>query len=344
MTPPYSGSITPTLSGSDHADYSLVARDELTLRKEVVAWYGFLCSGDSNEADQQALQDWLQQHPDNRRAWERMQSVRQTMQAVPGNIALPTLQSVRRGRRNVLRGMLLLASSGGLAYLSYRSSTDQALIQPWLADYRTAVGEQRSVLLNDGSRMVLNTDSAVDVHYSATHRKLRLWSGEILIETAKHRNAADDARPFIVQTNQGSVLALGTRFTVRSFDDHSLVSVLDDAVELRTLNTGRVRVLQAGEAAVLSRNDIGLSHVSDADIAQWEHGSLVVNDIPLGDVIAELSRYRRGRLNCDPAVAGIRVSGAFPLADTDKALQVLVKSFPLRMTSVTRYWVTLGPI
>jgi transmembrane sensor len=338
--------MTPSLSTgiADNSSNTLVPRDELALRKEVVAWYARLCSGESNEADQQALQDWLQQHPDHRRAWERMQSIRQSMQAVPANIALPTLQSVRRGRRAVLRGVFLLASTGGLAYVSYRASTDRILLQPWMADYRTGVGEQRSVLLSDGSRMVLNTDSSADVRYSETRRTVRLWSGEILIETAKHRHAAEDARPFVVQTAQGSILALGTRFTVRTFDDRTVVAVLDDAVELRTLNHGLVRVLQAGQSAVLMRNEISATFATDDALVEWEQGSLVVNDWRLGDVVAELSRYRRGRLACDPAVAEIRVSGAFPLADTDKALQVLVKSFPIRMTSTTRYWVVLGPI
>lgn len=332
-----------TSFSSGATDVDNASRDESIVRKEAIAWCARLCSGEADARDHQALQDWLQQHPDHRRAWERIESIRQTMRGVPAGIALPTLQSARRSRRTVLRGLFLLVSSGGVAYVSYRASADSAVFGPWMADYRTGVGERRSVVLSDGSRMVLNTDSAADVRYSATRRTVRLWSGEILVETAHHRQASIDARPFVVQTAQGTILALGTRFIVRSFSDRTVVAVLDDAVELRALTTDRVRILQAGQSAVLTRDDIGATYASDDALLQWEQGSLVVNDWRLGDVIDELSRYRRGRLACDPAVADIRVSGAFPLDDTDKALQVLVKSFPLRMTSTTRFWVTLGP-
>jgi transmembrane sensor len=63
--------------------------------------------------------------------------------------------------------------------------------------------------------------------------------------------------------------------------------------------------------------------------------------MPLGEWVAELGRYRRGVLRCDPAVAGLRVSGAFPLDDTDRALQLLADTFPVRHVWRTRYWVSV---
>ena len=337
--------MTQISSGPVAAEPSLnVPRDEQALRKEAVAWYARLCSGEATEADHQALQTWLQQHPDHRRAWQRIESIRQSMQRVPAGIAVPTLQAGGRSRRNVLRGVVLLVSAGSVGYLSYRTASDHALIQPWLADYRTRVGERRSVVLADGSRMVLNTDSAADVAFTQTSRTVTLWAGEVLIETARQRGMAEDNRPFVVRTAQGTVLALGTRFVVRSHGDRTEVSVMEHAVELRTLDGHAVRVLQAGESAFFTRSGIAQTQAASDTVAQWEHGSLVVGDARLGDVIAELARYRRGHLACDPAVADIRVSGAYPIDDTDKALAVLVQSFPLRVTSTTRYWVVVGPV
>ena len=69
----------------------------------------------------------------------------------------------------------------------------------------------------------------------------------------------------------------------------------------------------------------------------------MVVDMPLRALLAELGRYRRGLLACSDAVAGLRVSGTFPLADTDRALSVITEAFPLRQRRLTDYWVTLLP-
>ena len=330
---------TMTASSIDNSS----AKQEERVRKDAVAWYARMFSGDAGELERKGLQNWLDAHPDHRRAWARLQSIRQSMQGVPTKIAMPALQDARRSRRTVLRSFALFASASAIAYVSYRISSDQTLFKPWMAEYKTRVGERRSVILADGSRMVLNTDSAADMMFDGK-RTINLWRGEVLIETARHRGMTDDERPFTVQTVQGTVLALGTRFTVRNIGEQTLVAVFDDAVELRTMNGSQVRVLQAGESALFNQDEIFPTKLVDDTSIQWENGSLVVANERLGDVIAELARYRHGYLSCDDAVANIRVSGAFPIDDTDKALTVLMQSFPLKITSTTRYWVVVGPI
>ena len=330
---------------------SAVSRDDTAVRKQAVAWYARLCSGSASDADRQAWQRWHQQHPDHQRAWQRIEAMRAPLQQAPADIASPVLRARLaaggQGRRQVLRSVLLAASSGTLGYLSWHTAQQHGLVQPLLADYSSAVGRQRRVLLPDGSLLILNTDSAVDVRFGAQERRVVLLCGEILVETARHRQAPDapaDPRPFIVDTRQGLVRALGTRFTVRQFDHHAQVAVLDDAVELRAASApARPVVLRAGEQARLGAAGVEAIGAADEAAGLWHTGSLLVNNRSLGEVVDELGRYRRGRLACDPRVAQLRISGVFPLADTDRALLLLVQSFPLRMRSLTRYWVTLEP-
>ncbi len=219
---------------------------------------------------------------------------------------------------------------------------------PWqalLADYRSGVGQRRDVQLADGSLLILNTDSAVDVRFSAGERKLVLRAGEILVETASRRQAraGADSRPFLVETEQGSVQALGTRFTVRRRGDATEVVVLEDAVAVRAAQAPRRPVtLRAGQRLSFTAADIGPAQAADDTAAAWRDGSIVAGDWPLGRLVAELARYRPGRLVCDPAVAQLRVSGAFPVGDTDKALAVLAASLPVRISRLTRYWVTVA--
>ncbi|SDN94192.1 FecR family protein [Rhodoferax sp. OV413] len=316
-------------------------RDENALRQETVAWYARLCSGEATEADQQAWQQWHQQHPDHQRAWQRIAAFRTAVQRVPSRIALPTLLAAGQSRRHALRGMAVLAGTGLLGYASYRTLAEGKDI--WLADYRTGVGEQRSVALADGSRMLLNTDSAADVLFSSSQRVVRLWAGEVLVETASHRaqgDAASNHRPFTVATRHGSVRALGTRFSVRQQAAQTTVAVLADAVDIYPQElSGRPQRMHAGQQASFDSQRTTAPQAVDDSVAAWEYGSIVASDWRLGDLLAELARYRPGHLACDPAAASLRVSGAFPIADTDKALRVIAKSLPVRVSQRTRYWV-----
>ena len=185
-----------------------------------------------------------------------------------------------------------------------------------------------------------------------TRRLLVLREGEILVQTA-HSLAgpgagAKDGRPFMVHTPQGRILALGTRFTVRSqggAGGDTVVSVLQDAVEIQPLqDPSRSLRLQAGQQASFSRNGMLPAQAADPALVSWVGGSLIVDGWRLDDVVRELARYRPGRLACDPAVAGLRVSGVFPLADTDKALAVITRAFPVRAAGLSRYWLTLVPV
>ena len=323
-------------------------RGEAEVRKEAVAWYARLCSGFATEADHEEWRRWHSAHPDHQRAWQRFETMQATLKRVPGHVAASTLRAAQPDRRRVLRGIGAVAGGASLAWLSWQVAGADGGWHAWLADYSTGTGEQRSVTLADGSLLTLNTASSVDVSIDGRRRLVALRSGEILVETTKHRRvpgvARVDSRPFLVETRHGRILALGTRFTVRSDGARTVVSVLEDAVEVRASGApGRVVRLEAGQQAAFADDGVDAPQPADPMLAGWEHGSLVVNDRRLAEVVGELARYRRGRLACDPAVAVIRISGAFPLMDTDKALAVIARTFPVRVSSVTRYWVSLVP-
>jgi transmembrane sensor len=319
------------------------SRDEHALRQETVAWYVRLCSGAATAADQQAWQHWHQQHPDHQRAWQRIAALRASVQRVPSRIALPTLLAAdnhTNRRRHALRSIAALAGSGVLGWAAWRASAHQQA--QWLADYRTGVGERRSVELADGSLLTLNTDSAADVRFSPQQRSVYLRAGELLVETAHSRlrgTPASNARPLVVYTAHGSVRALGTRFSVRQHADSTVVAVLADAVEIRPLDASTPLLLRAGQQTRFTAQQADTPQPVDDSVAAWDYGSIIASDWPLGDLVAELARYRPGHLACDPAVAHLRVSGAFPTVHTDTALRVLARSLPVRVRQLTRYWV-----
>ncbi|MDR0226112.1 MAG: FecR domain-containing protein [Burkholderiaceae bacterium] len=316
---------------------------ETRIRQEAIAWYARLCSGEATDADRMAWQRWLESHPEHQRAWRPFDAMQAMLQRVPGHLASSTLQASRHGRRRVLRGMAALVGSGTVAGLSWQLAGRQEGMRSWLADYRTGTGERRDLMLADGSALTLNTGTSVDVSMDAAQRRIVLHGGEILVRTARSAGARD-GRPFTVHTPQGRILALGTRFTVRSEGEQTVVSVLQDAVQIQTRqDAGHSLRLQAGQQAVFSGQRLGAPMPADPAQVSWVEGSLVVDGWRLEDVVRELARYRPGRLACDPAVAELRVSGVFPLADTDRALAVIARAFPVRAAGMTRYWVTLVP-
>jgi transmembrane sensor len=210
--------------------------------------------------------------------------------------------------------------------------------EDWSADYQTATGERSTIALADGTQLVLNTASSVDVRFDSRQRLVQLYTGEVLVTTAADKMLP--ARPFRVQTRQGMLRALGTRFDVRQEGMRSHVAVFEGAVELTPLKAPGV-VVQAGQQCSFTANRAGPVQAADDSQALWSQGVLFADKMRLADFVDELSRYRHGRLSCDPAVADQRVSGAFQLKDTDQALLLLSKVLPVRIERITRYWVTV---
>ena len=101
-------------------------------------------------------------------------------------------------------------------------------------------------------------------------------------------------------------------------------------------------MIEAGSQARIDAAGVGAPQVLEANGGAWVDGYLVAERMRLGDFLAELDRYRPGLLRCDPAVAGIRLSGSYPLADTDRVLAMLQDSLPVTVQRRTRYWVTVG--
>lgn len=303
---------------------------------EAAAWYARLRNDAATPDLECAWQAWLAADGAHRLAWQKVEAVCGQFGRVPGRLAVPVLGSAP-GRRSVLRGLAVLAVAGVGGLTAWR----QAPWPEWASDHRTATGERRRVELADGSRLTLNARSAVDVRFSAGSRLIALHAGEILVST--HPDPAAVPRPFIVHTAHGSILALGTRFNVRVEDGHTTVSVLEKAVEAGPPMPQLRRRVEAGQEFGFSAHEAGPLRLGDAFASTWEDGRLVVVDQPLERVLAELSRYRSGHLACDPAVAGLRISGAFPLDDTEQALAALTESFPLRIERFTRYWTRVAP-
>lgn len=313
------------------------------IARAAVHWLLELNPGDTRTRRQ--WQAWLDADPRHLQAWQRIAQVDGQLRGLPTPLALQTLAAPGLARRHSVRlALLLTAGAGGLLAARHSGLGAQAWQQA-SADLSTATGERREQRLADGTRLWLNTASAVDLHYSASERLIVLRAGEILVHSAPDPQpdpATGAARPLRVRSSQGTARAIGTRFSVRQHDGSTHVAVLEGLVELQPRNA-------AAPALRLSRGQAGHFTMAAAQrepdlregVGAWAEGMLVADDMPLADFIAELARHRPGLLRCAPDAAQLRVSGSYPLADTERVLQALTRSLPVRIHSRTRWWVTV---
>lgn len=299
-------------------------------------WYALLSADGVSPRQTARWQQWYEQDQDHQWAWQQVEQLRSQLHQVPGEVASRALTDSHLTRRHVLKGLLLLLGAGG-GWQLWQSETGEGL----RADYRTAKGEVVRQRLEDGSRLILNTQSAADVRFDAHQRTVRLWYGEIAVTTAKD----PQKRPFRVLTEQGQLTALGTEFTVRQQDGLTRLAVQADAVEASLAHYPQEkRLVTARQRLQFSARTFSTITPDDDESASWTQGVLSFSDKPLGEVIATLGRYRSGVLHCDPAVANLRLSGTFPLNDTDAILIAIAQTLPVKIQSVTRYWVTIAPL
>jgi transmembrane sensor len=302
---------------------------------QAAAWFARRRSGSWSESLESQFAAWLKADPSHaaawgsyERLWSRLESVRDDPRIL---IAREQARNtVFRGRmqRRIWQGAAAVAASVLLAVLLWRNP--QAVIHsappangaatgahgaPAVAlvrDAFTEIGERSFLVLPDGSRITLNTASAVHADYTGPERRITLIRGEAFFDVAH-----DAARPFVVSAGSRQVIAVGTAFDVRLQDRQMKVTLVEGRVRILRANADSQPaapiLLEAGSALVAA--EAGADHVEHLDTARvtsWRSGRLVFDGERLADVVAEMNRYSREKLELeDPALEGRKVSGVF---------------------------------
>ncbi|MVV46818.1 FecR family protein [Pseudomonas sp. PB120] len=309
--------------------------------EEAAEWVMRMGENELSDTERNEWECWRVSSPERHNAWARAQLLQSKLGGLSPSLAMSVLDRPSHPDRRAAIGKLAMmlavlpASWGSWKLVESRQ---------WTADYRTAVGQRRELTLADGSQITLNTDSAIDVVFDASQRLINLREGEILVQTAT--DASPQARPFLVRTPQGRMQALGTRFTVREFQARTHLAVLDGAVRVELADSSRAAplIVNAGQRTDFSSQLFGQLIPAGRNVSAWVQGMLMADNLRLADFVAELARYRKGFVRCDPAIAELRISGAYPLNDTQLTLKMLTQTYPILVTGhLSGYWVTLSP-
>lgn len=317
-----------------------MSKPSFTALQQASQWYAQLRDLEPDHEHHHHWRRWLEESEENRCAWDCVLQVSQRFQPLRGDTQQPAInallhQPAEVNRRAALKMMAFLGAGSLLSWAAYRYTPLRGTLLVMTADHHSATGEIKRLKLQDGTQIWLNTASAIDVRYSSQRRQIALLSGDVLIETAH------DSRPFFVSSAQGQMQALGTRFGIEQHNETTRLTVYEGVVEITALNGQTPRRVNAGQQLNFDTQGRGSLLPSQQTDAGWSKGLLQADNMPLGEVIAQLARYRHGYLACQPDVAALRVIGTFPLTDTDKALAMLTQTFPVRINRRFSWWVTV---
>lgn len=308
--------------------------------RAAIAWWVKLQSGEGGAAAVRACARWRAADPRHENAWMRLEGLARAMRDIPPDFAHAHLAGRPRSRqrRAVLKSLAAGLVLGGTGAAAYQWAPWQRLV----ADYSTRVGERRRVLLPGDIRMDLASDSAVSADIGAGRRRLTLWRGQVGILV----HDAEGTPPLRVPVADSRIEAAQARFALWRESSGMRIDVYEG--RLRVVGRdGAMRLLSAG-SALYRRQEAWQEGPAEPGGGVWADGLLVANGERLDTVLAQLARYRHGALSASADVAGLPVSGVFPLDDTDLALEMLRRTLPIAIHRWGRWWVRVeaaaGPV
>ncbi|MDH1629482.1 FecR family protein [Pseudomonas mosselii] len=297
---------------------------------EATAWYYRLHAEDVTLAERQAFAVWRAQGQAYAKAWEEVLDLLGALQG-PARRLREQQQGAWRAPRQ--RIWPKVASAAAAALLLGVLVGQTPWLDRWRADYATTTGETRSLQLEDGSRIQLNTDSALQVELDAGERRVRLLRGEAWFEVTR-----DPSRPFVVRAGDGWVRVIGTRFSVAEAHGQARVQLAQGKVEVRA-GTGQGVFLEPGQAVEYAASGPGSVHgFEPARAFAWRERQLVFSQQPLGEVVAELNRYWPGQtVVLGDGLRQRKVSGVFDIDKPDAVLKALTHTLGVRADQYTAY-------
>ena len=303
-------------------------------RDTALAWIARFRSDLATDEDRQEFSLWLAQSPSHKLAMDNMLDMWADLATVRQLYSKSTAATPTRSANSSRWLGVGAASAACLALALVLWPNTPQPSEP--LRFQTAVGQQRTVELEDSSTLILNTNSVVTVQYAEQHRSLKLLAGEVYFSVAK-----DAQRPFKVDVGSVQVTALGTAFNIHRHGEHATIAVAEGVVQVtEVVATGTqpaaVEILHAEQQ--LAAGPDGLEHAAPADLNRslaWQRGELVALDMSLRDLTKEIERYHNVHiLLTDADVAALTLSGVFPLGDLDPILQAVQVTLGLEIVAI----------
>jgi transmembrane sensor len=296
---------------------------------EAAAWIAVLHGPSRTSATERGFSEWLKKSDVHARAFEEATTIWEESSRLPR----PRAAFRRRAPRAGSFAWAAVSAAAALLVVAL------AIFIQWQPAVETRVGEQRVLALDDGSRIILNTDTRVTVAYSRETRRVDLAQGEALFEVAKAPE-----RPFVVFAGDRRIVALGTAFVVRRDSKKLAVTLVEGKVRVLprdapagsppdAVHTDEVKVLEPGERIVFAEaQPVKLDHPQLEKLLAWQRREVALDDTALAEAVTEMNRYNRKPLEIAFADASdVRVTGLFRAGDSLSFARAVAEAYHLQV-------------
>jgi transmembrane sensor len=316
---------------------------------EAGVWIARLHSEERDRATVAGVRQWLQTDPLNAQAFELCTEVWEESANLRRVIPFATEAPAPRKKRYSLS----FAVAMGAAVAAVAAVVGVFFLYR-LPDVSTAVGEQRSLTLNDGTRVFLNTGTHVVVKYDKSVRRVELEAGEALFQVAKRPDW-----PFIVRAGSQQVRALGTSFVVRRDAQQMAVTLVEGKVTVSSVSggdeqplprllpehgnrtdrsdtaggTAKIYTLSAGQRLIFAAGKPAqLDAPSLEKTMAWRRGQVFLDDTPLASAVAEMNRYSSTKLVIErPETESVLINGLFQAGDSASFATAVAQAYSLQV-------------
>ncbi|AOA59830.1 hypothetical protein BFG52_02215 [Acinetobacter larvae] len=305
--------------------------DQDQLLNEAADWLLRLSHDDLDIEQLQQLQQWKMQSPQHQQAFDKMAQFIQGLdvlkqQQIKSQHPLIRKHIVKKKSlsKTAAKSLLLFIVAAGLIY--------QLPIQRWRADQLNAAKQWQQQILSDHSQILLAGKTAYNIDYSNQKRKIQLLEGDIWVDVAK-----DHQRPFIVSVGDVQIEALGTQFVIRRDAQQLEVNMLESKTKIYSASQQfKSFQLNTGQRARIHDGQVSVQNIDQKQVAQaWQQKKLVVNDMPLDQVLTMLEKYQNSKyLYNRQRLSQYKVTAVLPLDQTDTALALLQEQLSLQIYPV----------
>lgn len=306
------------------------------INQEAATWFARRRDGACTPSEEAAFGEWRDRseaharaYVETERAWKQWEQLQSSARMREKTAAAMAATAPRRRRttagwhwRPLLAAacVVVVVAIGGIKLFPLLLSSSPVT-------YITGLGEQRTEQLPDGTRVTLNTQTALQVRYGRQRREVVLQHGEAMFDVTH-----DAKRPFVVTAADGSIVDLGTQFEVRKENGTAIVTLLQGRVEVAARDERKQ--LTPGEQARYGARIAGISvrQVDTGAVTAWLHGRLDFNGMPLAEAVEEANRYSAVKLRLgDPKLTNMPVGGSFRAGDNAAIAAALSAVFPVRV-------------
>ncbi len=296
-------------------------------------WYVRLADEQAGASEWEAFTSWLEKSPEHVDAYDYVELMLTDIPASAQNTETKSnvIQLVQKNQPTMPKPAKSYIRYAGIAAMlmaafSLFATTNIYRSKPVYTQYATNIGEYENIVLSDGTKVNLNTNTQISVAMGKKTRTVTIDQGEAYFDLAP-----DEKRQFVVLAQGTTITDIGTAFSVYAADNKLIVAVAQGIVDMNTgLQVVRLKQGQKAEQQQ-GQSDVVVAPINIDNISTWRSGVLFFEDATLSSIVPELNRYfQKPIVLADEDIAAVTFSGVLNISNQDTLLGSMEALLPIK--------------